>query len=177
MFCPKCGTENPNDARFCRTCRTDIGVVSEALSGKHRIESSNMFLSRRGRPITWESAVTKLFFGMAFLGIAFVLASTGLIGGKMWWFWMLIPAFMSMGSGIGQILQLKTHQQKPSERTSIDGTSSDASKISHSETPTLSAPASEPFAPMKNRYTTGELVAPPSVAEGTTRLLDPDRNG
>src|SRR5215213_5373399 len=33
MFCPKCATQNGDDARFCRSCGTDIGLVPQALSG------------------------------------------------------------------------------------------------------------------------------------------------
>jgi hypothetical protein len=32
MFCPKCGTENPETGRFCRSCGTDLSGVSQALS-------------------------------------------------------------------------------------------------------------------------------------------------
>ncbi len=30
MLCPKCGTENPDDARFCKECGSDISAVAEA---------------------------------------------------------------------------------------------------------------------------------------------------
>ena len=33
MFCPKCGTKNPEDGKFCRSCGSDLAVVSAALSG------------------------------------------------------------------------------------------------------------------------------------------------
>ncbi len=34
MFCPKCGTQNPESGKFCRKCGTDLSPVSDALSGK-----------------------------------------------------------------------------------------------------------------------------------------------
>ena len=33
MFCPKCATQNADDARFCRSCGTDISLVPQAVSG------------------------------------------------------------------------------------------------------------------------------------------------
>ncbi|MCB1024984.1 MAG: zinc ribbon domain-containing protein, partial [Acidobacteria bacterium] len=34
MFCPKCGTKNPNKGKYCRKCGSDLELVSDALSGK-----------------------------------------------------------------------------------------------------------------------------------------------
>jgi len=33
MYCPSCGSNNPNDLKFCTRCGTNLGVVSDALSG------------------------------------------------------------------------------------------------------------------------------------------------
>ena len=60
---------------------------------------------RRGRELTLETAFKNLFLGVAFLVIAFALARS--IGAG-WWFWMLIPAFMMMGTGIAQYIRLET---------------------------------------------------------------------
>ncbi|MFN2501427.1 MAG: zinc-ribbon domain-containing protein, partial [Pyrinomonadaceae bacterium] len=30
MFCPKCGSQNPETGKFCRSCGTDVGGVSSA---------------------------------------------------------------------------------------------------------------------------------------------------
>src|SRR5437762_12705613 len=34
MYCPKCGSQNPDDLKFCTRCGTNLAVVSDALSGK-----------------------------------------------------------------------------------------------------------------------------------------------
>ena len=35
MFCPGCGSENQDDLKFCTRCGTNLGVVADALEGKH----------------------------------------------------------------------------------------------------------------------------------------------
>lgn len=118
MFCPKCGTQNPDNGRFCRTCGTDLGNVSEALSGNATNKNSGFGMiqpmqpmqpmqmrDRKGKPIHWESAITKIFTGIAFLVVSIALSFSRM--GQSWWFWMLIPAFGSLGSGIAQIIQLR----------------------------------------------------------------------
>src|SRR5438046_7718763 len=103
MFCPKCGGQNPDTGKYCRTCGTDLGNVTSALQG--RPTSSHQLISHKGKPIHWEGAITKFFTGLAFLVISIVLAVTGKGGG--WWYWLLIPAFGSLGSGIAQYIQLR----------------------------------------------------------------------
>jgi uncharacterized membrane protein YvbJ len=75
MFCPKCGIQNPETGKFCRSCGTDLGNVSDALSGK--LPAAQPLIGRKGRPITLESAITKFFMGIAFLVISIALGVTG----------------------------------------------------------------------------------------------------
>lgn len=115
MFCPKCGTQNPDNGKFCRSCGTDLQPVSNVLSGKSASNQLQGFealneiknWNRRGKPVHWEGAVGKLFSGLAFLVAAIALAVTGAAGGRFWWYWLLFPAFGAIGSGVAQIIQLK----------------------------------------------------------------------
>ena len=34
MYCPSCGSDNQNEVKFCRRCGVNLGVVSDALSGR-----------------------------------------------------------------------------------------------------------------------------------------------
>ena len=34
MYCPKCGSQNIENAQFCRACGTNLSSVSQALEGK-----------------------------------------------------------------------------------------------------------------------------------------------
>lgn len=164
MFCPKCGTQNPDTGSFCRSCGTDLGNVSDALAGK----SSKPLLNHKGKPISLESALTKLFMGVAFLIVSIVLGSTGM--GRGWWFWMLIPAMMFIGGGIAQYLQIKSNPR------SVRVTAPDQNVLSGSDRKAELPPKQTEFVPAESRYQTGDLV-PPSVTDSTTRHLETNSEG
>ncbi len=151
MFCPKCATPNPDGGSFCRGCGANISLVPQALTGqitppnaeKSLVEEEACYSPsgrRRRRELTLESAFKNLFLGIAFLLIAIALSRT--IGAG-WWFWMLIPASLMMGTGVAQYIRLK--------------------EKSNRSTPSLPPPV----------RATEHLMPPPtaSVTEGTTRHL------
>jgi hypothetical protein len=91
------------------------------------------------------------------MGFGFMLVSLGVFffapAGRIWWFWMLIPAFAMLGKGVAEIVSAKYG-------------------------PSLTQGAGVPAVPPVAR--TGELpprndvrFPPPSVTEQTTRQLDP----
>ncbi len=123
MFCPKCGTKNPENGKFCRSCGTDLSPVSDALAGKSSSQWQNFgtmkpikplepmdLWNHKGKPVHWEGAFGKLFMGIAFMVVSIVLAISG--RGTGWWFWMLIPAFSMLGAGIAQIMQLRKNEKR-----------------------------------------------------------------
>jgi hypothetical protein len=94
--------------------------------------------------------------GIGFLVVALAIALFGRdSGGNTWWFWMLIPAFLFLGKGIGEFIQAKQQGKSlPSPPASL---------ISGAPARNVSA------LPPRD---TAELVrSPPSVTEGTTRHL------
>jgi hypothetical protein len=171
MFCPKCGTQNPETGRFCRNCGANLGNVSEALSGN--LQKSRNLVDKKGKPIDWEGAIVKIFTGLAFLIVAAVLGITGIAGGKFWWFWMLIPAFGSLGSGVAQFIQLKK-SEKNNVLISARETNQTFAPVSNAA---LSSSQTNYVKPQKSIYDTGELAAPPSVVEGTTKHLEMNSEG
>ena len=167
MFCPKCGAQNPEAGKFCRSCGVDLAGVPGAL-----VQPATALppLDKRGRPIHWEGAITKFATGLAFLIIAIVLGLTNMAGGRVWWFWMLIPAFTMIGSGVAQYMQLRG--RAPAATNVPDAR---WGEFPPTERPSL-APQSTQFVQPGSRYKTGDLV-PPSVTDGTTRHLEMDREG
>jgi len=159
MFCPKCASQNLDGASFCRTCGANISLVPQALSGQlpEPVEDDYGRRKRRrksGEKLSLEHACKNIFMGIAFLGISIALSFS--IIGRNWWFWMLIPAFSMMGTGIAQFIRIKEEQKRR-----ID-----------SGIPVQSAiPPASRVNPLPPRNT-GELMnPPPSVTEGTTRHL------
>ena len=162
MFCPKCATQNLDGAHFCRSCGANISLVSQALTGQIPqaappqdellVEDGCTTRGRRRRELTLEVAFKNMFIGVAFLIIAIALSRT--IGAG-WWFWMLIPAFSLLGTGIGQYIRVKDKQGR--------GLIQPLQPIA----PTLPPRTQPVFA-----RGTDELKPPvPSVTEGTTRHL------
>ena len=181
MFCPKCGTQNPENGKFCRNCGTDLATVSDALTGKtsRRNQGFEMMQpiqpmqlrDRKGKPVHWEGAITKLFSGLAFLVISIVLGFIQM--GHGWWFWMLIPAFGGIGSGIAQIIQLRK-TEKHQNLISRQQTNQTFAPVLNAELP----PSKTDYVkPQDSIYDTGELAVPPSVVEGTTRHLEINNEG
>ena len=171
MFCPKCGEKNPDNGKFCRTCGTDLAGVSTALTGTPA-SSQKQMLDRHGKPVNWEGAMTKLFMGLAFLTISIILGVSGMAGGRGWWYWMLIPAFLFIGGGLARIMQLKKD-----EKAGVVQAPFNASEQIHSAPANNALPSAHPqWAAPESRYKTGDLV-PPSVTDATTRHLEIDKEG
>ncbi len=158
MFCPKCASQNIDGASFCRSCGANLSLVPQALGGQHPQTTTDDHdedrWGRRGRrrELSLESALRNAFMGVAFLIVAIALSTSRMGAG--WWFWMLIPAFSMMATGLAQYVRIKER-----EKRSLQGRGLPSQQFQ---------PPPQAF-PARN---TGELVAPPpSVTEGTTRHL------
>jgi hypothetical protein len=149
MFCPKCATNNLDGASFCRGCGANISLVPQAMTGQvapaPAEEVSETGRKRRhGKEVTLDQSFKNIFMGVAFLIVAIALSRS--IGAG-WWFWMLLPAFSMMGTGIAQYIRVKEREK---------------------HAPLLPPPATRAF-PARHP---DELMPPaPSVTEGTTRHL------
>jgi hypothetical protein len=166
MYCPKCGAQNIEDAKFCRGCGADIALVPQAMTGRLPETppvagfvfdpTGRRHRHRDGTP-RLDKAVTNFFMGVGFLLVALsvmVFAPAG----RLWWFWMLIPAFSMMGGGIAEYVRYK---QSRGEEIKLPGT--DSKKA-------MPTPARVSALPPRN---TSELIPPPpSITENTTRHLD-----
>ena len=159
MFCPKCATQNPEGGSFCRGCGANISLVPQALRGEivtpapEEVTRHRRRHRREGRELTLDQAFKNMFLGIAFLLIAIVLSRTGIGGG--WWFWMLLPAFSLMGTGIAQCIRVREKEKRAALQE-----------------PPASRAFPDRFQAQMPARPTDELMAPvPSVTEGTTRHL------
>ena len=167
MFCPKCGTQNPETGKFCRSCGTDLGNVSQALTGQ--LPLAQPMVDRKGKPVSWDRAIVKMFTGIAFIVVACVLATNG--GGRGWWFWLLIPAFTSLGAGVAQLVQLrKAERGLPAYNPAY------SNPAIGSQNQSALPPTQTTYVEPESRFKTGDLV-PPSVTDNTTRHLEMDSEG
>ena len=166
MFCPKCAAQNLDGASYCRVCGANISLVPQALTGQlpyaseEGLSRAERRARRRHREIGLDTA-----FKNAFMGVAFLLVAMALLFSRMgtgWWFWMLIPAFALMGTGIAHYIRYREMERRQLASGALGQSS-------------LSGPPPVRF-PRRN---TGELISPPgeltsqppSVTEGTTRHL------
>lgn len=151
MFCPKCATNNLEGVSFCRGCGANISLIPHAMTGQIAAPETEEVASggrgrKRSKEVTLDHSFKNIFMGVAFLIVAIGLSRSI---GHGWWFWMLLPAFSMMGTGIAQYIRLKEREK----RQSLD--------------PPL---PTRVFAPPRSE----ELIPPPSsvsVTEGTTRHL------
>ena len=164
MFCPKCAAQNLDGGSYCRVCGVNISLVPQALSGQLPLADAEGLSrsAKRARKKHEKEECLSNAFRNAFMGIAFLLVSMALAFsamGRGWWFWMLIPAFSLMGTGVAQYIKVKEE-----EKRAMLGRAPAQHFQSEMEPP----PRVNSF-PRRN---TGELVSsPPSVTEGTTRHL------
>src|SRR5262249_10942833 len=145
-------TQNIDSARYCRSCGANLSLVPQALTGE--LPQPQSPRDRRGprrgrnREPDLSRGIRKISVGLAFLILLLLLTRSSIGMGQIW---ILIPAFVMLGKGIGEIVN---------------------ARAAHRE---FSPPPQQ--APETHRFPPASIVvdAPPSVTENTTRRLDPDR--
>lgn len=162
MYCPKCGTQNQEDIKYCRSCGAYLSLVPQALAGelRHRSRRQERAVGhdaegkpydRHGRRINNEPSLARgiqqISLGTAFLIIAFALW----VSRVHWGLWLLIPAFTILGKGVADIVSAKQAQ----------------SGAQNAPPPARSTGELEP-----ERDYDALPGTPPSVTENTTRHLD-----
>ncbi|QQS41544.1 MAG: zinc ribbon domain-containing protein [Acidobacteriota bacterium] len=198
MFCPKCGTENPEEGKFCRKCGTDLSGVSRAIGNETHTGldlmgvgygdeintgadgsssgswSGSCATENSGNPDDlFAAGVKNAILGVGFLIISAVLFFTNVAGGQTWWWAMLFPGFALLAGGIGSISKAKRLERRLASGSMAGGSvltpKPSNRKLREARTDFVSPAGSR-------EYETGDLV-PPSVVEGTTKHLKMDSEG
>ena len=177
MFCPKCGTQNPETGRFCRSCGTDLGNVSDALTGipvddrRSRRDFARKAAKFRAPSDVLASGIREIVVGLGFLIAAFVLLITNAANGHTWWWALLFPGFGALGRGISNVVSYQMNKRS-------QNTQQQWNQPAISQTPLAASlpPPQTEFVSPDSSYKTGDLV-PPSVTDTTTKHLEMNSEG
>ncbi len=180
MFCPKCGTQNPDTGKFCRSCGVDLGNVSAAMSGELPAHFTDAGVAeihhqakRRSDPNeVYADAIKSIISGLGFLIVAIALLTTGVAGGKAWWWAMLFPAFTFLAKGISEYMKYGKMEKSRAGQASQQPFELNQPRANAGLPPSQT----EYVSPAEGKYKTGDLV-PPSVTDSTTKLLELDSEG
>lgn len=166
MYCPSCGSKNPHDIKFCTRCGTNIGVVSEALTGKI---SGKTGVDRRSKLLKdyyggRRDAITGAVLIPAGLMIMALMVAAGLkpIAAFFIICWMFFWGSAALAGGLGKWMASK------GELNSLGYGSQ--SQVQDAPLQQI-GPENQAPLPLAD-YSTGPVGYPGSVTEQTTRQLD-----
>lgn len=162
MYCPQCGTQNTDNAKFCRACGTALGAVALVLTNK--FPPPEAWLEKYGES---KHKVIKgaILLGAAlliggvpalFLGVIFPLVMLWTV----FFGWMAGWGVVSLASGIGEMVKAKTmlRQMKQFDSGLITTEPSELSSAAHEPRMLDDVTGAKPYSPL-------------SVTEHTTELL------
>jgi len=160
MFCPKCGSQNADETKFCRGCGADLSNVLAVIGGK---VPDDLPLAEKHIAL-FSSAIRGLMIGLGFLivsGAAFGIGRGVQVMGLL----LLAFAFYFIGTGVSRLVQAKALKRLRTPKIS-------------QPTPALSTGNAEYIKPPRSVYETDDLIATPrSVTEHTTTHLTMDPEG
>jgi zinc-ribbon domain len=163
MFCPKCGTENSEDGKFCRSCGANIIGVLAVVDGN---VPENISVPENNKIAEMSATgIRNTILGAGFLVTTIFVKS--MPGDTYFWLLFLVPAFCLLASGVSRIM--KAEELKNSRKT----TPFHIPTLSVNQPNTALPPnQTEYIKPQKSIYDTEDLVERPiSVTENTTRHL------
>jgi hypothetical protein len=156
MFCPKCGTQNTDETKYCRGCGVEVGNVLAIVEGR----SGKLPAIAEKHIDVFSSGLRGLMLGVGFLivsgvsfGISIRLAVLGVFA--------LAFSIIFLSVGVSRLVKASALKRLLEPR---------------SVQPELTTGSTTYIAPTRSIYETDELsAAPGSVTDHTTRHLEMDR--
>ena len=164
MFCPKCGSQNADETKFCRGCGADVSnaLAAPATTGRGRrfsgrMEAAPMSIAEQQIDL-FSRGIRGLIMGAGLFivsALAFVLSTRGLTFSL----FMLAFAFLLGGTGISRLIHARGLKA-----------------LGKRDEPAALAPGQTDYIkPPESIYDTDDLLARPlSVTEHTTTHLEMD---
>jgi hypothetical protein len=162
MFCPECGQHNEGDYKFCRACGENLKAIAKVMDRrwlKLFYRALDGYIRRQNRKLPGSARAFRTVGWMYLISIVMSLTS-GLFGdSKDWW----VLASLMLLALLASFWDYVSFQRLSASGSRDNRSSSQPASLSDSAGDLPSAP------------TTNELeLAPPfSVAESTTRRLEP----
>ncbi len=162
MFCPKCGIQNPDHGKFCRSCGANLINVLAVVNGEIVVENAQIEDPSHSELFT--TGVRNVILGMGFL-VTSIFVKT-MPGDTFYWLFFMIPAFFLTASGVSRILKSESKKNERELRAKVVQPLTIPKSQSHAS---LSPGETDYIGPSVN-YTTDDVVVP-SVTEETTKHL------
>jgi hypothetical protein len=156
MFCPKCGSQNADETRFCRGCGADLSSVLAVVEGR----APNVPALAEKHIDLFSSGLRGLIIGVGFMFVSVVAYGLSPRLAVVLVF-LLAFAFYFAGTGVSRLVQARALKRLREPKVSA--------------TPGLSTGQPEYIQPPRSMYQTDDLVTTPrSVTEHTTTHLKID---
>ena len=169
MFCPKCGIENPDNGKYCRSCGANLSNVLAVVEGNFSVE--NVSSSENSLAELRSTGFRNVILGVGFLLTGFLLFTIPPHDG-IFWLLAMIPGFCLMASGVSRFIKHDALKKERTIRVNVPQPPTFAETQAKKQLPPTQT---DYVAPQKSLYETDDLVGEPlSVTESTTRLLEID---